>query len=106
MSLDVVTIALVNASSGLAVGMSSALLADVLPWAWARRNPWVITIALLALWVPAALSDNPAARRLNNSWVNLYLCALFLAYILERRRKLIGKIPTERRNPPAPRRAS
>ena len=81
MNLDQISIFVVNGASGLSLGLSVALLADVLPWKWTDRKPWILAVILILAWLPLAMSDVVVLRRFNNSVVDLYLSCLFLAYI-------------------------
>ena len=86
-NLDTVSLALVNATSGLSLGLSTAIIADVLPWKWTDRRPWLVTLIMVAAWVPLELVGGQTPRRFNNAGVDVYLCVLFLLYIGRRRRQ-------------------
>jgi len=85
-NLDTVSLALVNATSGLSLGLSTAIIADVLPWKWTDRRPWLVTLIMVTAWVPLELVGGQTPRRFNNAGVDVYLCVLFLLYIGRRRR--------------------
>jgi hypothetical protein len=80
-----ITVQLAVSTNGLALGMSTGMLADMLPWKWAKRYPWIVTLVLIAIWFPLTLSGSSDLRRLNSAWVNIYFCIMFISYTIRRR---------------------
>lgn len=79
-SFDVASIMLLHTASGLSLGMSVVVLADIIPWARAKRHPWIMATVLVGFWIPFATSGDPEIRRMGATAVSFYLAGLFLAY--------------------------
>ena len=82
MNIDVdrATLLVVNAAHGLSLGLSVAVLADVIHWKVLRNRPWITAVCLIAMWLPFALSGIAVLRRTGNTCISIYLCWLFLTY--------------------------
>lgn len=81
-----ITILGVNAAQGLSLGLSVVVLVDVLPWRH-RHLEWMAAIALVACWLPFALSGSAEVRRLGGIAISLYLSSLFVAYARKQNRR-------------------
>lgn len=85
MDLATATILGANAATGLSLGLSVVVLADVLPWS-RKHLEWLLAIGLLTCWLPFALSGIAEGRRIGGILVSLYLSALFLLYARKQHR--------------------
>jgi amino acid permease len=74
----------VNSASGLALGLSSGILCDMLPWKWTNKHPWIMALVLVIIWAPLVSTGSDAIRRFTNGTADILFAIIFIVYIRSR----------------------